>query len=187
MKTLTTLSLIGALAISTTAFAGESTPSPTPTTPSASKQCRTERSEMGLEVFRMTYGTNKTKRNAFGKCVSKRTHATTEVVKEAQRNASKECTAEETADPAAFTKKYGTGKHGANAHGKCVSQKAKSQAAKAVDDEVDADVSAAKACKTERKADPAAFKQKYGTNKNKRNAFGKCVSKLAKAKQDDQS
>jgi hypothetical protein len=71
MKTLTTLSLIGALALSTTAFADDSTPSPAPTTPSASKQCRTERSEMGVELFRQTYGTNKTKRNAFGKCVSK--------------------------------------------------------------------------------------------------------------------
>ncbi len=93
-------------------------------------------------------------------------------------------TAEETADPAAFTLKYGTGKHGANAHGKCVSQKAKSKTAKAVDDEVKADVNAAKACKTERKADPAAFRAKYGTSKNKRNAFGKCVSKQAKAQHD---
>ena len=61
MKTLTTLSLIGALALSTTAFADGSTPEPT--TPSASKQCRTERSAMGLELFRMTYGTNKNKHN----------------------------------------------------------------------------------------------------------------------------
>jgi hypothetical protein len=71
MKTLTTLSLIGALALSTTAFADDSTPSPASTTPSASKQCRTERSVMGVELFRQTYGTNKTKHNAFGKCVSK--------------------------------------------------------------------------------------------------------------------
>ena len=35
---------------------------------------------------------------------------------------------------------------------------------------------AAKACSDERKADPAAFKAKYGTNANKSNAFGKCVS-----------
>ncbi len=185
MKTLTTLSLIGALAFSTTAFADDSTPAPT--TPSASKQCRTERSAMGLELFRMTYGTHKTKRNAFGKCVSKRTHATTDAAKEAKQNAAKDCTAEETADPAAFTQKYGTGKHGANAHGKCVSQKAKSKAAKAakaVKDEVKADVNAAKACKAERKADPAAFAAKYGTSKNKRNAFGKCVSKQAKAQHD---
>src|SRR5215208_3350577 len=144
MKTLTTLSLIGALALSTTAFADDSAPSPDPTTPSASKQCRTERSAMGLILFRMTYGTNKNKRNAFGKCVSKRTHATTEAAKEAKQNASKDCTA----------------KHGANAHGKCVSQKAKAETAKTVKDEVKADVSAAKACKTERKADPAAFREK---------------------------
>jgi hypothetical protein len=186
MKTLTTLSLIGALALSTTAVADDSTPSPAPTTPSASKQCRTERSAMGIELFRQTYGTNKSKRNAFGTCVSKRTPATTEAAKEAKQNASKECTAEETADPAAFTQKYGTGKHGANAHGKCVSQKAKSEAVKAVGDEVKADVNAAKVCKTERKSDPAAFRAKYGTSKNKRNAFGKCVSQQAKANQDDQ-
>ena len=179
MKTLTTFSLIGALALSTTAFADDSTP--VPTIPSASKQCRTERSAMGIKLFRMTYGTNKTKRNAFGKCVSKRTHATTDAVKEAKQNASRDCTAEETADPAAFTAKYGTGKHGANAHGKCVSQNAKSKAAKAVNAQVRADVNAAKACKTKRKADPAAFATKYGTGKTKRNPFGKCVSKQAKA------
>ena len=187
MKTLTTLSLIGALALSTTASADDSTPSPSPTTPSASKQCRTERSAMGLELFRMTYGTNKTKRNAFGKCVAKRTRATTEAAKDAKRNASTDCTAEETADPAAFTQKYGSGKHGANAHGKCVSQKSKSTAEKTVVDEVKADINAAKACKTERTADPAAFRAKYGTSKNKRNAFGMCVSQQAKTNQDDQS
>ena len=41
-------------------------------------------------------------------------------------------------------------------------------------------MNAAKTCKAERTADPAAFREKYGTNKNKRNAFGKCVSKTAK-------
>ncbi len=43
---------------------------------------------------------------------------------------------------------------------------------------------AAKKCKAERGTTAQtieAFKQKYGTNKNKANAFGKCVSKLAKA------
>ena len=42
---------------------------------------------------------------------------------------------------------------------------------------------AAKACKAERASLGAdAFAAKYGTNPNKKNAFGKCVSKLAKAK-----
>jgi hypothetical protein len=142
---------------------------------------------MGVELFRQTYGTNENKHNAFGKCVPKREHATTDAAGEAKRNASQECNAEESADPAAFKEKYGTGKNGANAHGKCVSQKAKTKTADDVHHEVKADVSAAKSCKTERKADPAAFKKKYGTNKNKRNAFGKCVSKQATAHEDDES
>ena len=46
-----------------------------------------------------------------------------------------------------------------------------------------ADKNAAKACKAERGTTAqsiAAFKEKYGTNKNKANAFGKCVSGMAK-------
>ena len=39
---------------------------------------------------------------------------------------------------------------------------------------------AAKTCKAERSADPQAFAEKYGTNKNKKNAYGKCVSQTAK-------
>ena len=70
MKTFTTFALIGALALSTAAFADASPSSSSPGAPSASKQCRTERSAMGIEVFRQTYGTNHNKRNAFGKCVS---------------------------------------------------------------------------------------------------------------------
>ena len=38
---------------------------------------------------------------------------------------------------------------------------------------------AAELCRAERSADAAAFKEKYGTNHNKANAFGKCVSKTA--------
>jgi hypothetical protein len=41
--------------------------------------------------------------------------------------------------------------------------------------------SAVKDCKAERAADPAAFKAKYGKNKSKANALGKCVSQTAKA------
>jgi hypothetical protein len=39
---------------------------------------------------------------------------------------------------------------------------------------------AAKECKAERAADPAAFAKKYGTNKNGKNAYGKCVSTKAR-------
>ena len=44
---------------------------------------------------------------------------------------------------------------------------------------------AAKECRTERGSTAAsreAFRQRYGTNRNKKNAFGKCVSGKAKAK-----
>jgi hypothetical protein len=40
---------------------------------------------------------------------------------------------------------------------------------------------AAKECKAERELDPDAFAEKYGSNKNGRNAFGKCVSSKAQA------
>jgi hypothetical protein len=39
---------------------------------------------------------------------------------------------------------------------------------------------AAKECKAERDADAAAFTRKYGTNKNGKNAYGKCVSAKAR-------
>jgi hypothetical protein len=42
---------------------------------------------------------------------------------------------------------------------------------------------AAQECKAERAEDPDAFKETYGTNKNGKNAFGKCVSGKAKEKE----
>jgi hypothetical protein len=39
---------------------------------------------------------------------------------------------------------------------------------------------AAKACRAEREADPEGFQETWGTNNNKRNAFGKCVSSNVK-------
>jgi len=145
-----------------------------PATPTASDACRAERTAMGDATFKATYGTNKNKSNAFGKCVSKRAAG----VNAAAENAAKACKAERAADPVAFANKYGTNKNKKNAYGKCVSGKAKEQ----VEATTTARVTAAKTCKAERKADPAAFKAKYGTNKNKSNAFGKCVSAQAKAK-----
>lgn len=37
----------------------------------AAKFCKALRAEMGADAFKQAYGTNKNKRNAFGKCVSK--------------------------------------------------------------------------------------------------------------------
>jgi hypothetical protein len=133
-KTLTILTAAGVLALAAPALADD--PAPTKT-PSPGQQCKTERAQMGKEAFGLLYGTNANRRNAFGKCVSKRAQATAEAKRAA---------------------------------------KSAKQAAKTVAAQVAADVNAAKTCKAERDADPAAFAEKYGTNHNKRNAFGKCVS-----------
>ncbi len=146
-------------------------------TPNASQSCKKLRETLGETTFKATYGTNESKSNAFGKCVSKMSKA----VQQDQSSANQKCKEDQTADAAAFAAKYGTNNNGKNAYGKCVS----SQSDEANDERTDAIVSAAKQCKTERKADPAAFKAKYGTNKNKSNAFGKCVSTKAKAQQND--
>ena len=108
----------------------------------------------------------------------------------AQSDAEKACRAERgtTAQSiATFAGKYGTNKNKKNAFGKCVSSKSKGE-----DDEDEADedenkdkTNASKTCKAERGttgASIAAFAERYGTNKNKKNAFGKCVSKHAKQK-----
>jgi hypothetical protein len=100
------------------------------------------------------------------------------------KNAAKKCKAERTAmGVAAFKLEYGTNANKANAFGKCVSGQVKKGGEAAEADE-QAEENAAKKCKAERgttSTSIAAFKENHGTNKNKANAFGKCVSKLAKA------
>jgi hypothetical protein len=112
----------------------------------------------------------------------------------AEQNSAKKCKAERAsmgAEP--FKNHYGTNANKANAFGKCVSSKSKSKtkAEKAKDEdeneneanESKAEEAAAKKCKAERASMGAEpFKNHYGTNANKANAFGKCVSKLSKAK-----
>jgi hypothetical protein len=145
---------------------------------SSSAQCRAERSALGEANFKNTYGTNANKSNAFGKCVSRQAalRATNE------ENASKRCRAEQT-DPSfsathsgkTFEQYYGTNRNGHNAFGKCVSRQAQERTA----DQQQARLNAAAKCRAEQRSDPTAFKVKYGTNRNKSNAFGKCVSKTA--------
>jgi hypothetical protein len=73
----------------------------------------------------------------------------------------------------------------AKAREKCV--------AKTVPATADAKSNAAQTCATERDADPAAFTLKYGTNGREgtngagKNAFGKCVSTLAKAQTEEET
>jgi len=171
-KMLATGAALAALVLPSAAVADST--SPDSTTPSASQQCKTLRTQMGTKAFGEAYGTNANRANAFGKCVSKLSTAQDA----GKTQAVKVCRAEQAADEAAFTAKYGTGKKGANAYGKCVSGKAKAAAQQAKA----AELNASKACKAERAADPKAFVAKYATNAKRTNAFGKCVSAKAKAK-----
>jgi ribosomal protein S24E len=103
----------------------------------------------------------------------------------ADKNAAKACKAERaTMGVEAFKTKYGTNANKANAFGKCVSGKSKAKAEDDAEAETqEARENAAKKCKAERESmGVEAFRNKYGTNANKANALGKCVSKLAKEK-----
>lgn len=135
--------------------------------------CKALRAQLGKSLFNQTYGKNANDQNAFGKCVS----ATAKAQVGNEVSASDSCKAQQS-DPnfaadhggKTFEQYYGTNADGSNAFGKCVSStaKASSQA------QGHAIVNAARACRSEQKADPAAFKTKYGT-------FGKCVAIKAKS------
>ena len=154
----------------------------------AIKQCKAERgkSKATRKAFKAKY-------HSFSRCVRQNAAEEHAEKKAALRNAAKECKAERsdpdfaaTHDGKSFQEFYGTGKHGKNAYGKCVSTKArehKEAADEADQQEVTAFKNAAHQCKAEQ-GDPGfaaahggkSFDEFYGTNHNKRNAFGKCVS-----------
>ena len=167
--------LVAALAVPSTAAAADPTPADFK---NASKYCKALKAASGSN-FASMYKNH-------GKCVSAtaKKNAAEDAKQEdaAKKNASQQCREERAANQQAFADKYGTNKNKKNAFGKCVSEKAKANKddADAQDKAEDkAKVNAAKKCKAERKANPQAFDQKYGTNRNKRNAFGKCVSSNA--------
>jgi hypothetical protein len=149
---ITVLSLIAAAALTApiAAFAGSA-----PTTSSAANDfCKQQQTTLGTS-FAAAY-------KNFGQCVS----ANTKNALNAIANASKACSAERTANPAAFKAK--------NAFGKCVAAKV-SQAAKAAATKAP---SALSQCKAARKSDATGFAAKWGSGAD---ALGKCVAATAKA------
>jgi hypothetical protein len=102
----------------------------------AEKTCRAERGTTATSIaaFNEKYGTNKNKKNAFGKCVSsksKREDDEDAAQDKNGTNASKKCKAERgttATSIAAFNEKYGTNKNKKNAFGKCVSNLSKQKA-----------------------------------------------------------
>jgi hypothetical protein len=139
----------------------------------ASALCKALRVQMGTELFQQTYGTNHNHRNALGKCVSKQRHAVKKLIAEAVR----ECKTELGVNQSRKNKH--PDKAARRALRECVKQKLQAK----LGERRDAFVNAAKACETERAADDAAFRAKYGSNENDRNAFGKCVVKTVRANQ----
>jgi hypothetical protein len=172
MKTImTVIGVVAALAVPASALA-----KPTDTDKRAAiAQCKAERGKT-----RATREAFKAKYHSFSRCVRKKAVEEEAENQAAHENAAKACKTERASDPAAFQHKYGTNKNGRNAFGKCVSQAARAEKAQmdAKDKRQAAEFrNAAKACDAERTGIGAqAFANKYGTNPNKRNAFGKCVS-----------
>jgi hypothetical protein len=102
---------------------------------------------------------------SFVACVRAKSRDEAQEEQNAHSNAAKECKAE--------------GVKGRE-FGKCVSEKSKAKEKQAdAEDKQDAaeQKNAAKECDAERDEDADAFRDEYGTNHNKRNAFGKCVSR----------
>ena len=160
----------------------------------AAKYCKALRTSSGspeafAEAVRAATGAKKvTVKNAYGKCVSKQARNEVKDDQEAKSDAVKQCKAERAQsdsdfaaahDGKTFTQFYGTNKNGKNAYGNCVSSNKRAEEAQAAQENKD-ELSAAKECKDERAQDADAFRQQYGTNKNGKNAFGKCVSKTAR-------
>jgi hypothetical protein len=117
-----------------------------------------------------------TKYNSFKACVKARARDEAQEEQSAHTNAAKECKAKDL--------------HG-RAYGKCVSDTAKAKEHEAdAEDQQDATdfKNAAKECDDERgdtTESREAFKQLWGTNANKSNAFGKCVSKTARENHEE--
>jgi len=89
----------------------------------AAHECKAERAA-DATAFAEKYGTNKNKKNAYGKCVSGKAEEATEEETEARVNAAKTCKKAKADDADAFADQWGTRK---NAFGKCVSDQAKKQ------------------------------------------------------------
>jgi hypothetical protein len=87
----------------------------------AAHECKAER-DADAEAFKLKYGENENKKNAFGKCVSGKASDATQDEAEDRAGAAKTCKALKRDDASAFATTYGSGK---NAFGKCVSATAK--------------------------------------------------------------
>jgi hypothetical protein len=163
--------ILSVLAFALAPVAAFATPTPAQ---QAAKDCAALRAKIGATAFAQTFGSS-----AFGKCVSK----LASVERANVSSATALCRAEQ-ADPnfaashdgKTFVQFYGTG-NGQNAFNRCVSLKARSST------KVEqSGLNPAKSCSfLKTKLGQPLFAQAFGTNANHRNAFGKCVSMVARS------
>jgi hypothetical protein len=165
-----------------------------PTPDRADKRAAKSECNMFLGHSGITREAFLTKYDSFKVCVQSRARDEAREEQSAHSNAARDCREERGTTPEsrqAFNELYGTNENDKNAFGKCVSKKAKAkeQAADAEDQQEATEFkNAAKECDSERgdtDESRAAFKELYGTNANKSNAFGKCVSKKARENHEE--
>lgn len=126
-----------------------------------------------VQVVRLEAKANR--KNAFGRCVKVRTSDAASERNAAFKQAKAACeplrrspgTKGRPADPGAY--------------GKCVSAAARAKNAQADAEQRDDVLNPARTCRQKQQADPDAFKTEFPG----KNGFGKCVSKEAKAQDDD--
>jgi hypothetical protein len=170
--------LLAALAVAAllpvTALAEEASPA---AKTNGARACRALKESLGA-TFASAYGTNADRSNAFGKCVSQwaqREHRNRGAAVAACRAEQADPNFPASHDGKSFAQFYGKGRHGGGAFSHCVQSKREAASTKA-QEQVD---NAARKCKAERRSIGAErFTTKYGGT---RNAFGTCVSKLARA------
>jgi hypothetical protein len=142
------------------------------------------------KTFTQHYGSGRNGRNAFGQCVASHASEKLQDAIGSLLNAAQTCKAEKAMADAdfmaghegkTFTQHYGSGRNGRNAFGQCVA----SHASEKLQDAIGSLLNAAQTCKAEKAMADAdfmaghegkTFTQHYGSGRNGRNAFGKCVS-----------
>jgi hypothetical protein len=103
-RMLVVCALIGAVLVPS-ALAADPTPADFK---NAAKYCKAARESKGVDAFQTQYGTNKNKKNAYGKCVSATAKAKAEKREDAAETnaATAECKKQQAADAAKFAQDY---------------------------------------------------------------------------------
>jgi hypothetical protein len=105
IKRLLVLAVAVGVVLAPSALAADPTPADFK---NAAKYCKAVRESKGVDAFQTQYGTNKNKKNAYGKCVSATAKAKAEKREDAAATnaATAECKKQQAADAAKFAQDY---------------------------------------------------------------------------------